>query len=800
MARLSRGWLIAIVLGLVGVVAALVVYQRRAATLPEVPAQLPELPLAVQSAPFGPWLRFESIADHRDAYERLYVDLVLGHQVFKTLPRGLPPQRARELLLDDDDLLLSSGRRLWSKESLAPPGFVGKFCYTHSDFCLKRLFETYFVIDGQPAVIYDNQYAIERYPSRTLTRYTFGTVDIDEHKFITYDDRAVASYDIRSRDGQAHSVVVQVVTQNLTMPNSTGPTQYPLLGSGQYHGQPLSVYLDAPGFDTSEGYPIHLHRTVNAIPDGTPVRVTVAATFENAAPSNRARALPNDTLERHVESYQRWFFDNVPYFDCPDGAMKRMWYYRWWIVRFSLVEANMTDLQGAAFYEGKLGFDNLISFAAPAQIKELTYLRDPHFALDQARNSYRNLSPIGALMDAPGSPYWGEMYSQWTTAAVADFHRVHPIDPATLRSLLPAMASDVRTWMRAFDPDGDGLPSRNIPRITGYDLDILSWWYFSGLKLDLFSKPVELERVDFASFVYGNAAGVAELAESVGDHALQEEFAAVAAKIRAAVLHQLWDTPSAFFYPQRAADDVRIPIRELHGFFPFTMRLAPDEQPYLSALQKLVDPAEFWARFPPVITSLAHYRQWTWEMSGLTRNIAPHPISMGGLTLIRAMHDYHQEIVTPLHFMELMARYTSLMLPGVHPNDPAWRPNAHEYYSQWEPGASTALPKPSDISHDFHSMYNALVVEGVVGLTPRRDERIELRPAAREWPYFVLDRLRYRGHDLTIVWDRPDGQVRYQGFPEGFSLYIDSQLAFTRPTLDPVIYDPATHAVVVGEK
>jgi hypothetical protein len=92
-------------------------------------------------------------------------------------------------------------------------------------------------------------------------------------------------------------------------------------------------------------------------------------------------------------------------------------------------------------------------------------------------------------------------------------------------------------------------------------------------------------------------------------------------------------------------------------------------------------------------------------------------------------------------------------------------------------------------------MYCSLVVEGVVGLTPRTDERIELQPAALRWPHFVLDRLRYRGHDLTVVWDRPDGQVRYDGYPEGFSLYIDGQPAFTQPTLGHVVYDPATRAV-----
>jgi len=64
-----------------------------------------------------------------------------------------------------------------------------------------------------------------------------------------------------------------------------------------------------------------------------------------------------------------------------------------------------------------------------------------------------------------------------------------------------------------------------------------------------------------------------------------------------------------------------------------------------------------------------------------------------------------------------------------------------------------------------------------------------------EWKYFLLDHLRYRDHDLTIVWDQPDGEVRYAGIPEGFSLYIDGKVAFTRDQLGHLLYDPATGAV-----
>ena len=757
-------------------------------------------PASATAAPAGPplfarWLRFEppAVRAHPAAGDG-YVDAMLGHQVFRSLPRGVPAQIGRQLLLDDDKLLLSSGRRLWTREIAFQPGLAGEICYGHSSYCLRHLVDVSFAVDGQPAVIYDNQYQIERYPSHTAIHYELAGVALDEYKFITWDDRAAVTYTASSRDGAAHTVTIEAIAGPLAIPNAVdAPSQYPLLAAGNFQGTPLFIYLDAPGFTRLDAPTTHLRRDLQVPASGTTPELGLAVRFDDQQRATPAAPLPMH--EAQAREYNRWFAENIPYFDAPDAGFKRMWYYRWWVARFSMVDMDTPDLHGYAFYEGKLGFDNVIGFAVPMQIKELTYLRDPRYALDQLDNSYRNRAPNGAVVDAPGSPYWNETYSHWIAAAAAELNRVQPLPPATLRRLLPEMAADVRAWLSAYDSDGDSLPERDRPRVTGYDLDILSYWYFDGGRLELTTQPPALERVDFASFVFANAMAVAELATAAGDRALAEEFRATAERVRGAALAHLWDDDTHFFYPQRASDDARAPIRELHGFFPFTTLLAPDEPRYTQALAAFVDPDDFWARYPPVITSLKHYKTWTWDMDGLTRNIAPNPISMGARTALQAIKHYHGHPITAADFMELMRRYNDLIYPGVHPNDPYWRPNAHEYYSEWEPHARSPQPKPSEISHDFHSMYVSLVVEGVVGLTPRVDDRIELEPMARDWPYFALDGLRYRGHDLTIIWDKPDGEVRYDGYPEGFSLYIDGTLAFTEPALGHVVYDPATKTV-----
>lgn len=769
---------------------------RQAAAPPESPVPVAAPGIAPDTTTYAAWVRHERLPENaRAAWSAYYLDALLGHQVFRVPPAGLPSQLARSLLLDDDGLLFSSGRRLWNRDLTYQPGMVGTFCYIHSTYCLKRLFEVQFGIDDTPTVIYDNQYRIERFPSHTTVRYQLSGVAVDEHKFITDDDRAVASYSVRSRDGKAHQMTLEVFAPYPPIPESTGVPQYPLLAQGKLFGTPLAISLEAPGFERVGSHSVHLQRTLAVPADGSEVSANIAYRFESGARAGQAAALSAAPLEDHVRAYQRWFADNVPYFDAPDPDFKTMWYYRWWIVRFQLAEPRTPDLPGFAFYEGKLGFDNVIGFAVPAQVKELTYLRDPQYAWAQVQNAYRNHSPEGAVLDAPSSPYWGETYSHWIAMAVAELQRVHPLPLDTLRALLPAMAADVRAWLTTYDQDHDGLPERDRPRVTGYDLDILSYWFFNGLKVDPMTEPPALERVDFASFVFANARALVELATAVNDKPLAQEFDREAERVRSATLAHLWDDTSSFFEPQRADTDTRIPIRELHGFFPFMTELAPNDPRYVRALAALVDPSEFWARYPPVITSQAHYRKWTWEMDGMTRNIAPHPISMGARTILQALRHYDQPSVTPEHFMQLMARYNDLVYPRVHPNEPTWRPNVHEYYSQWEPYRLSPRPKPSEISHDFHSMYCSLIVEGVVGFTPRSDAQIELNPLAQQWPYFLLDRLRYRGHDLTIVWDRPDGNKRYDAYPEGFSLAQDGRVLFTLPTLGHVLYDPATASV-----
>src|SRR5205085_2248748 len=84
--------------------------------------------------------------------------------------------------------------------------------------------------------------------------------------------------------------------------------------------------------------------------------------------------------------------------------------------------------------------------------------------------------------------------------------------------------------------------------------------------------------------------------------------------------------------------------------------------------------------------------------------------------------------------------------------------------------------------HYFHSNYVDLIVTGLVGLRPRDDDVLDVQPLAPEtWAYFALDDIAYRGHRVSVVWDR-DGK-RY-GLGKGLHLLVEGKKLATADRLE----------------
>ena len=85
-----------------------------------------------------------------------------------------------------------------------------------------------------------------------------------------------------------------------------------------------------------------------------------------------------------------------------------------------------------------------------------------------------------------------------------------------------------------------------------------------------------------------------------------------------------------------------------------------------------------------------------------------------------------------------------------------------------------------------HSTFNDLVISGLIGLRPRSDNRIEVRPLLpkEKWDWFCLDNVLYHGKNVSIVWDK-DGSRYHVG--KGLRIYVDGKCVGQRDTLGKLI-------------
>jgi hypothetical protein len=140
------------------------------------------------------------------------------------------------------------------------------------------------------------------------------------------------------------------------------------------------------------------------------------------------------------------------------------------------------------------------------------------------------------------------------------------------------------------------------------------------------------------------------------------------------------------------------------------------------------------------------------------------------------LNNYEQDAVTKADYVKLLTVYARTHRKGgkpyiaeaCHPDTGSWE--GHDSYNHSE--------------HYFHSGYCDLIITGLVGLRPRDDDTIEVHPLAPDdWDYFALDGVRYRGHDVAILWDRT-GKRYCRG--AGLQIIVDGKKAAASERLQKV--------------
>ena len=414
-----------------------------------------------------------------------------------------------------------------------------------------------------------------------------------------------------------------------------------------------------------------------------------------------------------------------------------------------------------------------ISCPAGHQFYEVRWLRDATYARDYARYWFRT----------PGAQ--PRNYGTWIADGIWAANLVHP-DDAFVKDLLPDMKKNYEGWeKRQFVPEV-GLFWQN-----GHD-DGMEFNINSRQTMDIL-RGAPGYRPGFNAYMWADALAIAHVARLAGDAETARLYEGKAAKLKTNLQKLLWDPKREFFFPMshREEKDKDGNVvqkgtltyqtgkyagdphgREEHGYIPWQFNL-PDAG-YEAAWKFLMDPNYFYAPFGPTTVErndplflLVNGCCW-WSGQSW-----PYATSQTLKALANLLQNYKQGVVTRADYLKLLHIFAI-----------SHRKNGQPYLAEAlnpDTGSFECHDAYNHSEHYFHSSFNDLVITGLAGLKPRADDVLEIDPLApAEWPWFALDDVPYRGHRLSIVWDK-DGR-RY-GKGAGLTVLSDGKKIASRKTL-----------------
>lgn len=462
-----------------------------------------------------------------------------------------------------------------------------------------------------------------------------------------------------------------------------------------------------------------------------------------------------------------WMRRNIPYFDCPDNEFKEIYYFRHWMNRLHL-KNNGTYYVVSEFIVKVDWSDvnNVINCPSGHHFNWLMWLDNLEYA-----QSYMNY-----YMHSPKAK--PRQYKEWLADCAYKINLIHPSS-----SFVNSVLGNLKNNFNAYNSSRDSV-FHNM------------YWccdWLDGFERQIGGSGV---RTTINSYMYGNATGIAKLAEFIGDTATKNIYNSLADTIKSNVQTFLWNKKEKFFktYKNQAGYnwDAKtygreswfvnqtvnqlVDVREVIGYIPWQFDLPDDNSTY----------AEAWSRINNSTSGFKANNGLAGAQKDHIRYNIPTPgARWNGLTwffaetqtliaLANLLNNYNQSVVNKSDYFEVLERYTKKGHYNVYPKGSKIRPWATEWIAPDKPNES-GCPESSGVIYYFHSGYTDLIINGLVGIRPQDGNYLVINPLVPEekWNYFCLDGLKYKGHYISVIWDR-DGSKYQKG--KGFSIFVDGRL------------------------
>ena len=473
-----------------------------------------------------------------------------------------------------------------------------------------------------------------------------------------------------------------------------------------------------------------------------------AAYFNTMEDENIVTTIPN-------AQSSEWMRRNIPLFDCPQVNFREMYYYRWWTLRKHIkrtpVGYGMTEFLVQRSYADRY---NLIACAIGHHVMESRWLRDTTYLHQILRTWYYGND--GQAMTKMNK------FSSWNPAAVLEMWKVQG-DNDFLFGLKPRLEEEYARWERT-NRLASGLYWQGDVQ-DGMEESI------SGGRKKQYARPT------INSYMFGNAKALAVMNRMTGETAKATDYELKADTLRQLVETKLWNKDHQFFETLRG--DTSAAVREAIGYIPWYFNL-PSSSQYDVAWKQLTDEQGFSA---PYGLTTAERRHPLFRSHGVGKcewdgAIWPFATSQ----TLTALGNYLNGTNGSNGLDGVFFRQMELYVESQHHRG---RPYIGEYLD--EKNGAWLMGDRERSRYYNHSTFNDLMITGIVGLRPQEDGSIVVNPLVPQdkWNYFCLDGVNYRGHILTIIWDK-DGQRYHQG--SGLSLMVDGKVVANRQDIGKLTY------------
>jgi len=475
-------------------------------------------------------------------------------------------------------------------------------------------------------------------------------------------------------------------------------------------------------------------------------------------------SIDTEAVKNYVPNAQAldWLGANIPLFESPDTVLEQNYYYRWWSYRKHLVKTPegfiFTEFIEPVKHAGKF---NSISCALGHHLYEGRWLKDNSYLQDYIKFWLYHA-------DVGQSKQRFHQFSSWVDDAVYQNNLVKP-DLDFIKSIVPALDADYSKWEK----------ERQLKSGLFWQFDVKDGMEesVSGSRKDQNRRP------SINSYMYGNARALAQLGNLIGDQQLQNTYNSKASVLKKLVQDSLWNNNSAFFETYLAKTNSLAGVREAIGFIPWDFNLPDDKAVYAKAWEALLDTAGFKA--PWGITT-AERRTPTFRTRGTGHScewdgaLWPFASSQTLKGLSNLLNNYkHKGKMTADVFYDELHQYAASHVKNEKPYLGEYQ---DEKTGEWLKGDN---PRSSFYNH---STFCDLIINDLVGIKPRADEVLEIRPLIppNKWDWFALRNVSYHGKSISLIWDKTGNKYK---LGKGFHIYVDGKKVKTTKDLKPLTYN-----------